>query len=220
MTTESVDKVTTGEEERPADPDKLKVVACRVAGSIDFCYFPSVLSEEQSTELYNSILSSWQGPIRPNRRTNRSIGDEGTNYRIKFGGYGGRPEKIVERYGESWDCVPGLFAIKQLVEKIMGVEFSMCVIQIYPHGRVGIAPHRDLEMNNTPDRIICGLSLGTTRTLCLEKIRSTKKLEIPLENGSLYALCPPTNRLWKHSITKDDSTGYRISLTFRSGSYA
>lgn len=63
------------------------------------------------------------------------------------------------------------------------------------------------------DGIICGISIGQTRTLSMYKYNNI--LNQPLKNGSLYLLLPPTNNFYSHAIEKDDSIGLRYSLTFR-----
>lgn len=93
------------------------------------------------------------------------------------------------------------------------IKFNICVVQYYPNGKTGIAPHRDKEIKTSSP--ICGISLGQTRTLNLGEYNESAVLSVPLLDGSLYILHPPTNQYYYHSIEKDSSTLCRISLTFR-----
>lgn len=80
--------------------------------------------------------------------------------------------------------------------------------------------HKDNEMD---DRLICGLSLGATRTLVMYPPSFNKKdiepIKIELPHNSLYVIEDPTNRYWMHSIQQDnDVEKVRYSLTFRKSS--
>jgi len=112
-----------------------------------------------------------------------------------------------------WETIPGLPEIKSYIEDICKETFTVCAIQYYKDGGVGISPHRDKEM--IAGTKIAGLSFGQERELVLSSIYDNRELKVSLSNGSLYVMNPPTNDKWLHSITKDDSLSYRISLTFR-----
>ncbi len=161
--------------------------------------------------LYTHIYHHLNIPPMVKRRFNRTFGNEGLVYRIKFGGYGTRPVKWVERKAEPWDEIPLLTQIRDMVQTITKSVFTYCVIQYYPCGKVGIKPHRDKEM--TPGSVIAGLSLGVRRTLRMSYWG--ENIDISLGTGSLYVLRPPTNDHWSHSILTDGTETPRISLTFR-----
>jgi alkylated DNA repair dioxygenase AlkB len=110
-----------------------------------------------------------------------------------------------------WTEIPILSKLRDIVQKLTSSEYTYCVVQYYPSGKVGINPHKDKEM--IPGSTICGLSVGQNRTLRMS--RNGKNIDLDLLSGSLYVLYPPTNDYWTHSILKDDSIHPRISLTFR-----
>jgi hypothetical protein len=161
--------------------------------------------------LYTHIYHHLNIPPMVKRRFNRTFGNKGLVYRIKFGGYGGRPVKWVERVTEPWNEIPLLPQIRDLVQKATNSVYTYCVVQFYPRGKVGIKPHRDKEM--TPGSVIAGLSLGRRRTLRMSY--QGKDIDISLGTGSMYVFNPPTNDHWTHSILQDDTETPRISLTFR-----
>ncbi len=177
--------------------------------NIDF--YPALLNRITAKGLYNHILDHFELPAMLRRRHNKTYGDDGMVYRIKFGGYGTRPERIVHREALKWDTIPMLPYLRKLVEHVTGATFTYCVIQYYPMGRVGIKRHRDKEM--LPGTMIAGVSLGQVRTLQMESIHDS--LSMYLYSGSLYVLKPPTNDYWMHCIPEDDTTSPRLSLTFR-----
>ncbi len=161
--------------------------------------------------LYTHIYHHLNIPPTVKRRFNRTFGNEGLVYKIKFGGYGNRPVNWVERKAEPWDEVPLLSQIRDVIQKVTKSVFTYCVIQYYPCGKVGIKPHRDKEM--TPGSVIAGLSLGRRRTLRMSYWG--ENIDISLGTGSLYVFHPPTNDHWSHSILTDETQTPRISLTFR-----
>ena len=176
---------------------------------IDF--YKHFFDRRTSKVLYTHIYQYLNIPSRVKRRFNRTFGDKGLVYRIKFGGYGNRPVKWVERVAEPWNEIPMLPQIRDIVQKATNSVYTYCVIQFYPCGKVGIRPHRDKEM--TPGSVIAGLSLGRRRTLRMSY--SNIDIDISLGTGSMYVFNPPTNDYWTHSILQDETETPRISLTFR-----
>jgi hypothetical protein len=139
------------------------------------------------------------------KRANVTYGDDGLVYRLEFGGYENRPLKIVERPCVPWREQPVVEKLRDVVSQKLGVRFNCCVAQRYPHGRIGIAPHRDKEMYGAT--IAC-VNFGATRTLVLRSRweRTETPLRLSLSSGSLYVLHPPTNELYVHICTKSKKT--------------
>ena len=158
------------------------------------------------------------------------VGDPNVSYHVSYGGYKGRPLVSFSRTPISWDLFPEVFALKEIIEPVSKSTFNVCVIQRYPNGKVGIAPHRDKEIvqglsdaKQDEEKImsgkIVGFSIGATRILRLTPpsfLTNCQFIDIPLTSGSLYQINPPTNQYWLHSIEKDPQiTEVRYSLTFR-----
>ena len=160
-----------------------------------------VFSTEDASTLFDFFqsLHSWN----PNRRQKLLYGDPGLEYKIVFKG------KPVVYPVKPW--IPEILHIKSQIEALTGDNYTVCVVHYYPNGSIGINPHRDKEM--IAGTTIVGLSLGAERTL--EMSRGGKTTSIPLYNGSIYILYPPTNDFWAHCIPKDETSTPRISLTFR-----
>lgn len=178
--------------------------------NIDF--YPAFFTEDTSKKLYDHILEYFELPKIVTRRYNKTYGDDGLVYQVKFGGYKGIPEKIVNRIALPWDKIPFLSHLRDLVEKTTNTKYTYCAIQYYHSGKIHIKRHVDREM--TPGSIIAGLSLGQCRTLRVESFRG-QSMDLRLFSGSLYVLNPPTNDFWMHSIPPDDTNHPRLSLTFR-----
>lgn len=162
-------------------------------------FLPPKLSQDLFTIL--DTHHEWM----PNRRQHLLYGDPGLIYRVTYGG------TTAEYPTYPWDQLPVLSSIKALIEQVTGDVYTVCVIQHYPNGKIGINPHRDKEMK--PGTTIAGISLGETRTLTMSRHQQT--IPLRLNPGSLYIFHPPTNDYWAHSIEKDDTLNARISLTFR-----
>ena len=185
---------------------------------LDVDVYPDFLGDHTNNVFdYIEEKVPWTKKITPTSRVNQNYGDPGLKYQLKFGGYNGRPEKIIERKVLPWDDLPILDPIKEMLLETTGSTYNYCVIQRYPNGRVGINPHKDKEM--LPGSLIAGISLGANRRLTLIPPRYNKvdgnPITIELPAGSLYLLKDPTNCHWQHSIEKDETNIPRISLTFR-----
>lgn len=170
-------------------------------------FYPNFIPEDVALSLFKVLMSdtNWPRALSDRRRTKSLYGDEGLVYNINW--YGKTSTYPVT----SWSDFPILEAVKNLVAESTGERYTVCVVQHYPNGTVGINPHRDREMVH--GTIIAGISLGSTRKLRMS--RGCKNIELNLTPGSLYLLRPPTNDKWAHSISKDETTEPRISLTFR-----
>lgn len=171
---------------------------------LDVDLYPSLLNPE--------LAETWcyyLGTIFPPDKKRSSIlfGNSGLIYRVTYRG------NTTEREVIPWDTLPGLIELKNLVEAITKQKYTVCAVQCYPNGRVGIDPHRDKEM--VAGTRIAGLSIGAERNIEFTRMYHAP-VTIRLRSGSLYVMNPPTNQRWLHSITKDPTVKTpRYSFTFR-----
>lgn len=176
--------------------------------NVDF--YPHFLTPELAYGWYTYLES-----IIPheNRRNSLLFGDLGLIYNVTYQG------TTTSREVYPWTDLPAFSELKELVEKITEQKYTVCIIQRYVNGSIGINPHRDKEM--VFGTRICGLSLGATRTISFTKTIygnnvPLNRVDIPLISGSMYVINPPTNQKWLHSIVKEAAVkDSRISLTFR-----
>lgn len=177
-----------------------------------------VLSQEDSIKMANYILanarfrnSHYNKDGSLSKKRNKLIYGEIPSYQSTYQG------RTVETPILPWSDLPLLLNLKNIISGLTKQRYNVCVIQLYNNGQVGIEPHRDKEMDSNV--IIASVSLGTTRIMRFDSIYEIngekKRLDIPLNSGMLCLLKPPTNDRWLHSIPKDNSTTYRISLVFR-----
>ncbi len=181
---------------------------------LDIDYYPAFLSPTEVNEIWTQLDSHLNFTTNvKHKRTTYIYGQPNLTYTIEFKG------QSFKRQAIDWQTLPILQTLRNRIAKLTGQEANFCVIQYYPTGRVTMQPHRDKEI--TPGTSICGLSLGSIRTLHLDpprwwgKTQEIDRLSLNLGQGSLYVLNPPTNDCWAHSIDKSDSQFPRLSLTFR-----
>lgn len=178
--------------------------------NLDLDFYPNVVEDKLGQE-WATYIESYLKLLNPktieyNKRCCTFFGSIPV-YTVTYFG------KTAHRKVHSWDTIPGLSGIKEYIEGICGQKFTVCALQYYKNGNVGINPHRDKEMIKGTK--IAGLTFGQERTLVMTSCDGSKQLDVKLNNGSLYVMNPPTNDRWTHCIPKDDSTKPRISLTFR-----
>jgi alkylated DNA repair dioxygenase AlkB len=175
-----------------------------IRNELDVDFYPNLLTPELAHGWYQYLEA-----ILPhaNRRNTTLFGDDGIIYKVRY-------QNIdTEKHVLPWNHLPALPELKTLVERLTDQQYTVCAIQRYPNGNIGINPHRDREM--ILGTRIAGLSLGATRTLSFTH-NYFDPVNIRLPSGSLYVMNPPTNQKWLHSIVKDPSvTQPRFSLTFR-----
>ena len=107
----------------------------------------------------------------------------------------------------------------QRINKFLNVELNHAVILLYRNGTDCIGFHKDKTLDLDENSPIVSLSLGCTRTYCLQDTISNPKIhqEIDLESGTLLVLGPVSNEYFYHSIkpSEDKEDKHRISITFR-----
>src|SRR5437870_13231420 len=111
---------------------------CRyVSTDLDIDLYPHLLTEELADGWYNYIDSIFQ---KDWRRTSILFGNQGLIYSVTYQGNTSNTEVLP------WTNLPALDELKSLVENITAQKYTVCVIQRYPNGNIGINPHRDKEM--------------------------------------------------------------------------
>jgi alkylated DNA repair dioxygenase AlkB len=171
---------------------------------LDVDLYPTVLNPELAGVWYQYL----ERIFPPEQsRTSMLFGDPGLVYRVTY------QETTTEREVMPWDTLPAMPELKDLVSKMTGQKYTVCAVQCYPNGRIGIAPHRDKEM--VAGTRISGLSIGAERTIQFTRL-GHEPVSLRLPSGSLYVMNPPTNQKWLHSIIREARVkDKRYSFTFR-----
>ncbi|CAL1293182.1 unnamed protein product [Larinioides sclopetarius] len=94
-------------------------------------------------------------------------------------------------------------------------SFNYILINRYKDVQDKIGSHRDNETDMDPNSSIVTFSFGAERTMIFKR-SNFNSVKIPLKNGSVLAMNPPTNEFWYHEIPREKRIkDFRISLTFR-----
>lgn len=138
-----------------------------------------------------------------------AFSDSGLEYRFSGTAIPGKP----------W--IKPISDIKRKIEEKIGEQFNFCLVNRYKDGTHSIGQHSDDETQLFSDAPIIAVSFGEERKMVFESKQNHARRDkpsktIPLQNGSVLVMHPPTNRFWTHGIPKDKFiTRPRISLTFR-----
>ncbi|GBM35642.1 DNA oxidative demethylase ALKBH2 [Araneus ventricosus] len=94
-------------------------------------------------------------------------------------------------------------------------SFNYVLINRYKDGYDKIGSYKDNEKDMDPDSDIVTFSFGAERTMIFKR-PNFDSVKIPLKNGSVLVMNPPTNEFWLHEIPREKNIKHvRISLTFR-----
>ncbi|CAL1301972.1 unnamed protein product [Larinioides sclopetarius] len=94
-------------------------------------------------------------------------------------------------------------------------SFNYILINRYKDEQDKIGSYRDNETDMDPNSSIVTFSFGAERTMIFKR-SNFNSVKIPLKNGSVLAMSPPTNEFWYHEIPIEKRIkDVRISLTFQ-----
>lgn len=128
------------------------------------------------------------------------------NYGYKYSG--------IVREALPW--TEDLLALKTLTEKLTGVEYNSCLLNLYHDGEEGMAWHSDDEKELAPGGAIASLSFGAERRFLFRHKGTKEIVELSLAPGSLLVMRGATQDCWLHSLPKMKRVRRpRVNLTFR-----
>lgn len=109
-----------------------------------------------------------------------------------------------------------LLALKTRIENETGEDFNSCLLNLYHTGDEGMAWHSDGETDLKKDGAIGSLSFGAERKFVFKHKRTTEKVALILEHGSLLIMKGATQTHWLHRLPPTKKiTASRVNLTFR-----
>src|SRR6201996_371549 len=109
-----------------------------------------------------------------------------------------------------------LLALKELTERLTGVRYNSCLLNLYHDGDEGMAWHSDDEKELEPDGAIASLSFGAERRFLFRHRENKETIEVVLAAGSLLVMRGSTQTHWLHSLPKMKKVrSPRVNLTFR-----
>ena len=109
-----------------------------------------------------------------------------------------------------------LLRIKQAVEKISGVTYNSCLLNLYEDGEQGMGWHHDDEKGLGKDANIASVTFGAERRFDMRHKKNKEKISLILEHGSLLIMRGTTQTYWHHQLPKIIKVkDPRVNLTFR-----
>lgn len=132
----------------------------------------------------------------------------------------GNPNKVYRYSGIEMLPLPWndfLMVIKERIEGIAQAEFTHVLLNYYRDGQDSMGWHRDNELSLGKTPTIASVSFGAVREFQMRYYQDkSKKVKLPLEDGSLLLMSGLSQQFWEHQIPKTSkSLPARINLTFR-----
>lgn len=123
---------------------------------------------------------------------------------------------FIPPHGRRFIWPKWLLPLRDRIEDVLQMEFSVCVALFYPNGSHWIEYHTDYPAFGCT-KILPSISMGATRNFSLkEKAEPHTVYDIPMEHGDLVIMREECQNLYEHALLKEtDVTGARINLTFR-----
>jgi alkylated DNA repair dioxygenase AlkB len=177
-------------------------------------YLKNFFDLDESDLLYKKLLNEieWKqepiyiyGKMVMQPRLTAWYGDSGKD--ILYSGISMQPQP--------WNST--LLDIKKRIEKILQLQFTSALLNLYRDGNDSLGWHRDNEKELGINPTIASISFGSSRTFFLRNYKNKKeKYAIELEHGSVLLMKKDTQHFWEHSIPKRKKVSKpRINITFR-----
>ncbi|GAO44536.1 putative oxidoreductase [Flavihumibacter petaseus NBRC 106054] len=176
-------------------------------------YYGKVLTREAADHFRDSLLETiaWQNDVAV------IFGKEIVTRR-KVAWYGDQPFEYTysNTTKRALPWTKELLALKELAEKETGETYNSCLLNLYHSGEEGMAWHSDAETDLKKDGAIASLSFGAERKFAFKHKRTSDKVEMYLEHGSLLVMKGITQTHWLHRLPPSKKIAIlRVNLTFR-----
>ena len=111
---------------------------------------------------------------------------------------------------------PIVVPLRDRIEKMIGMEFNVCVCIYYRDGEAGVGFHADLRAFG-PTSMVPSISLGEKREFLIRRKQDDSDVySIELDDGSLLIMGEGFQDDYEHSLPVNDKYRKpRINLTFR-----
>lgn len=176
-------------------------------------YLPGFLSQEQSEDFFEKLLSLIQW-----RQDEVVIYGKHIKTRREMAWYaiGDLPYKYSNISRTALPFTEELFVLKKLVEAASHETYNACLLNLYHNGEEGMGWHSDDERSIVSNSCIASVSLGSDRKFSFRHKKSRQIVDAVLQNGSLLLMKGITQNCWQHALPKMKKMKQpRINLTFR-----
>jgi alkylated DNA repair dioxygenase AlkB len=116
-----------------------------------------------------------------------------------------------------WVPHPVLAEVRDRLTARYHVPFGGAGCSYYRDGRDSVAPHRDRELRDTDDALVCLLTLGATRPFRIRPHarRGGPSHDLAPGSGDLLVMGGACQRSWEHAVPKVRAAGPRVSVSWR-----
>lgn len=200
-----------------------------ILGAGDTILHKNFVSKEESADIFDELMKTvdfqqWyhmpsnkdEKPLKPLQRIKRIMVNPDAQGDIPYYRF-----TVNDQFGHGFiSPMPTVIdGLCQRINNFLNSELNHVVILLYRDGSDHIGFHKDKTLDLDENAPIVSISLGCTRTYCLQDAPRDPKVhqEVELESGTLLILGPKTNENYYHCIkpSEDHTTGPRISITFR-----
>ena len=182
-----------------------------VPRGVPLTYVPDYLGAAEADTLFEELLERTPWAQKHTISDGRSVPMSRLICWIGESGY--------QFYGASIEAQPWTPTLARLRDRLdddTGTTFNSVLLNLYRDGADAIGWHCDDEATLGTEPTIASLSLGSSRTFRMRRIRDGYTVELGLEHGSLAVMYGESQSAWEHSIPATSSVaGPRINLTFR-----
>lgn len=111
---------------------------------------------------------------------------------------------------------PELLQLKATAEAATGATYNSCLLNLYHHGKEGMAWHSDGEKDLKRHGAIASMSFGASRKFSFKHKSGAPLIHCQLEHGSLLVMKGSTQDHWLHRLPPSTLVkSPRVNLTFR-----
>ena len=192
----------------PADPSTNLLPADGVVN-----YYGKIVTPSEALEMTKALLENIEW-----RNDEAVIYGKRIITKRKVAWYGDQPFSYTysKTTKTALPWTPELQHLKSLAEKHSGETYNSCLLNLYHDGSEGMAWHSDGEKDLQKNGAIASLSFGAERKFCFKHKKSSDKIDVFLEAGSLLVMKGETQTHWLHRLPPSTKIHQpRINLTFR-----
>jgi hypothetical protein len=198
-----------------------------VYGINDVIIVPNFLQESEEKELYNNLIKEMKDSnineedlLKLSNSDNHLIANENFNWDDLWKLWHGNNHLIADDNLNWKDKVPTFGLIIKKIESYFNMHIESTRVNLYKdsndwkpyhHDAAAVKEHIAKKQNFT-----VGISLGATRNISFENVKSKQVVSIALPNLTAYAFSKNVNIEWKHGVPQIDPSKFfnegRISI--------
>lgn len=183
--------------------------------SLDFSFYKSFLTFEESNFLYNYLLESipWTQVIYYIKKRDMIVTTPRLTYCMGY-----HTDKNQSSKYSFNPIDPQLIPLKEKVESFLKTKFNFIIFSYYRNEKDSITFHNDDDSFLSEGNYIPVISLGDTRQFKLKTIeKPSKTFNFDMESGDMIVMKNDCQKKYFHSVPKKNyPISFKFSISFRS----